>query len=240
MGRELAGPPPGESVMLTHRPDRRFNVLAVHPGRRRERGTDAGCSVPTKDGPGAMAVRVGLAGIFLCLVAACSSRATLAPRSGDPGSTSSSTRQLSERPVLYFGMENDGEQNRPVIKGVYADGRDSGILVRGLLGGWSREGTWFAFLTEDGQQLRLRNLQGDERTVFTAREQEHIYLSAWQSIWSPDSRRIALLLLEGSSATARRYSLVIIDVPTASVVLRYSLPSAVYERANWAPYKFRW
>lgn len=32
----------------------------------------------------------------------------------------------------------------------------------------------------------------------------------------------------------------IIDVPTASVVARRPLPSEMYERANWGPYKFRW
>jgi WD40 repeat protein len=228
--------------MLPHRRGGRvLDVLAVHQGRRQERGTDAGCSAPTKDGPGAIALRFGLVGIFLCLVVACSSGATPIPRSEDSGSAISAPPRLTERPVLYFDMERERDQNRPVMKGVYRDGRDSGILVRGLIGGWSRDGAWFAFLAEDGQ-LRLRDLQGAERTVFTAGEQEHIFLSAWQSIWSPDSRRIALLLLEGSSATApgRRYSLVIIDVPTASVVVRKPVTSEVYERANWSPYTFRW
>ncbi len=160
----------------------------------------------------------------------------------------------TERPILYF----DAAGRELVIKAVYADGQELGILTKGQLIGWSPDGEWFAFLKGDlklkrGVALKIRNLDGDERSVFEAGANEEIFLSGWQSIWSPDSRRVAVIVMEGPTARGRRFafgaacrikpdrfSMVIIDVKKRSVLARHALPKKSYEPMVWAPYKSRW
>jgi hypothetical protein len=74
-----------------------------------------------KRGPGPTAVRLGIAGVLLPLLMACS-----AVPSTNPSHSGSKRPQIPpERPVLYFDSETDRDEKLPVIKGVFRDGHDS-------------------------------------------------------------------------------------------------------------------
>lgn len=156
------------------------------------------------------------------------------------------SQRVPSRPILYLDVEGEPGKQRPVIAAVYPDGRRLGALVPGLGAMWSPTGTWFAYVARfRDTALNVMNLEGEVRTIFTARPGEFIFNMGWQSIWSPDGRRIALIV---GSEDGSVYSITVIDVAEKRVVSRHKLPEDVYSRLkdgerypmNWPPYKFRW
>jgi YVTN family beta-propeller protein len=150
---------------------------------------------------------------------------------------SSSSRNGLSRPILYFDVEGEGERKRLVTKGVFSDGRQLGILAQSSGAVWSPDGMWFA-VSEDGKSLRVRNVHGEGRTVFTAGDGEHILDPL---IWSPDGKSIALQVKKESDApTPTGSSVIVIDVNGMKFRSRYSLPEATFRDFFMPPNKFRW
>lgn len=151
---------------------------------------------------------------------------------------------IAARPILFFDAVGGRGSRRLVIKSVYSDGRELGILVPGQLGGWSRDGTWFAYFADEGT-LNLMNLAGEVKAIFKAGTGEFIFSAGWQWIWSPDGKKIALILGDENDPV---YSIAVVGVPETKVLSRHRLPKTVYMRfiegqpypANWPPYKLRW
>lgn len=153
------------------------------------------------------------------------------------------SQRVSSRPILYLDFEGEAG---PVIAAVYPDGRRLGALVPGLGAMWSPSGTWFAYVARFRDTvLNVINLEGEVKTIFTTGPGEFIFNLGWQSIWSPDGRRIALIVCPEDGSV---YSIIVINVADKSVVSRHKLPAEVYSRfkdgerypMNWPPYKFRW
>lgn len=163
-----------------------------------------------------------------------------AERQGQP------SQRVPSRPILYLDVEGEPGELKPYIAAVYPDGRRLGALVPGLGAMWSPSGTWFAYVARfRDTALNVMNLDGEVRTVFTTEPGEFIFNMGWQSIWSPDGRRIALIVCPEDMSV---YSITVIDVAEKKVVSRHKLPDKVYSRfkdgerypMNWPPYKFRW
>ncbi len=122
-----------------------------------------------------------------------------------------------------MGLESIGFEERLVTKGVWADGRQLGTLVRAKGAVWSPDGRWLAYIAENGEELRLANLEGEEHTIFQSWTWEPIY--AWPS-WSPDGDKVAIVTVEWCEFGARISSLIVIDVPAGET------------RTTYGPYDF--
>ena len=148
---------------------------------------------------------------------------------------------VASRPILYYGLEN-GEW---VTKAIHADGRSLGTLAKGQLAGWSRRGDRFAWFTKDeatgADLVNVMGLGGQPETIFRARAGERVFPGGWQSIWSPDGGRVALLLTTASGET---FTLAIVEVEKKKVAKTFELPRSVYTRGhgpmNWPPYDLEW
>ncbi len=105
-----------------------------------------------------------------------------------------------------------------MTKGVFPDGRQTGTLVQTPGAVWSPDGMWIAYVTQQGQALKLTDLQGQERTILETFDWEPIY--AWP-VWSPDGRKIAVITVQWCEIGSRISSIVIIDVSEGSVLTRY-------------------
>ena len=155
----------------------------------------------------------------------------------EPDKTPSSSVLNPSRPILYFGLES-GEL---VIRAIHPDGRSVGTLASGRLAGWSRQGDLFAYLAEDKASkeivVNVMGPGGQPRTLFKAGPKESVYLAGWQSIWSPDGRRIALLV---DRAPMETFALVIVEIEKKKVDQWFELPKSAYTQANWAPYNLKW
>jgi hypothetical protein len=88
-------------------------------------------------------------------------------------------------------------------------------------------------------------LGGQPETVFTAEQGEHVFLDGWQSVWSPDGKRLALLILkEQPAGRDPQFMLEIVAVEGKRIEKRFTLPQSAYSRngggPNWAPYNLKW
>jgi WD40 repeat protein len=144
------------------------------------------------------------------------------------------------RPILYIGTQD----KRMVIMAIQSDGRSLGIVAEGRLFGWSRQGDRFAYgspstVSRGIGSINVMRLGERPQAVFTPRQEEHVFPLGWQSIWSPDGRRIGLLVVK-----AETLSLVIVDSEIGEIVRRLELPKSAYTRedqpANWPPYNVKW
>ena len=95
------------------------------------------------------------------------------------------------RPIMHTGVERSEGTNLVVTKGVFADGRQVGTIVRATGATWSPNGTQVAFVTPSGSSLGVANLQGEERTLIHSPGQFQPFY-AWP-VWSPDGRKVALV-----------------------------------------------
>lgn len=162
-------------------------------------------------------------------------------KGGEPAKTSSPSIPNPSRPILCFGAEN----RELVIRGFHPDGRSLGTLASGQLAGWSRQGDLFAYLTKDkaSQEMvvSVMGLGGQPRTIFRAGPKETVFLDGWQSIWSPDGRRIALLVAKAATET---FALTIVEIEKKKVDQWFELPKSAYTRRgqpmNWPPYNLKW
>jgi len=157
------------------------------------------------------------------------------------GRAQSGEKAIASRPILYYGLEN-GEW---VTKAVHPDGRSLGTLAKGQLAGWSRRGDRFAYFTKgEATEADLVNVMGpggQPETIFRARTGESVFAGGWQSIWSPDGERVALLL---ATAGGEPFTLAIVEVETKKVATTFQLQRSVYTRGdgpmNWPPYNLEW
>lgn len=135
--------------------------------------------------------------------------------------------QKASRPILYLDIEDKEGMLSAVTKGVYPDGQSLGRLVRGAGAVWSPDGKWFAIVTEENS-LILRNLRGETRNIF-APEKEHIS----QPIWSPDSKRIAVVAIAAENVVY----VVVIDIAQKKVLSRHRVPmwAAPLSKFRWSP-----
>lgn len=155
------------------------------------------------------------------------------PESGEKGEAS--------RPILYYGLEN-GDW---VTKAIHPDGRTLGTLAKGQLAGWSRSGDRFAYFTKgeatEANLVNVMRLGGLPETIFRARAGEIVFPDGWQSIWSPDGGRVALLL---ATAGGKTFTLAVIEVEKKKVAGTFQLQRSVYTRGDvpmsWPPYNLKW
>jgi WD40 repeat protein len=179
--------------------------------------------------------------VISLLVSGCASGPTKAVKAIEPTAGPSLSIPISPRPILYFSQEN----REFVIKAVNPDGSALGTIVQGQLAGWSREGDRFVFLATDkangADVVYVSGLDGRPRTIFRAGPGESVFLDGWQSVWSPDSKRIALLVAQASGET---FALAILDVDNKEVTKRFEIPVSAHTRGggpmNWPPYNLKW
>ncbi len=155
---------------------------------------------------------------------------------------SSFSATMLPRPILYIGTQ---EKKELVIMAIQSDGRSLGTVAEGQLFGWSREGDRFIYgspsTTSRGEigSVNVTRLGERPQVVFTPGQEEHVFPLGWQSVWSPEGRRIALLL-----ATAETMSLVIVEIDNGKIARRLEFPKSAYTRgdypANWPPYSVKW
>jgi WD40 repeat protein len=156
------------------------------------------------------------------------------------GLAQSDGRSVAHSPILYF----DVEDRDLVIRAVHPDGSPAGTPAHGQLAGWSAQGDRLAYLTKDNVSVNLMRLDGQPETIFKANPGETVFLSGWQSIWSPDGKRVALLLARADSVRTGTFSLAIVDIEKREVANRFELPQSAYTRngmpMNWPPYNLKW
>jgi hypothetical protein len=138
------------------------------------------------------------------------------------------------RPILYLDFL--GKKGNPVvIRGIYQDGRrvQSGIKNTLTMPTWSPDGKWFAYVTGDPSTtwtsfviedpsiteatLAVSNMRGEVKTLFTTNRERIIA----PPVWSPDGRRIAVILIGSGSSPL---SIAILDVGGQKFSSRYELP----------------
>jgi dipeptidyl aminopeptidase/acylaminoacyl peptidase len=97
---------------------------------------------------------------------------------------------------------------------------------------WAPDGAWFANFVGE-KSLTLRNLQGEVKNIFRA-DKGHL-LS--HPIWSPDSKRIALIsIIPGKIAAENVASVIVIDITEEKVLLKNSVPVwVVLSKFRWSP-----
>jgi len=132
---------------------------------------------------------------------------------------------VPDRPILHFDVEEKGGVKRFVMAATTADGRRVGTdSTAGAV--WSPKGTWFAFFTSpdgvSGPALYVANLKREAELIFDPKAVEHI--AGWHPAWSPDGRKIAVLVAVPSKTAQRDFSVTVIDAVEKKVLSRHRIP----------------
>lgn len=148
----------------------------------------------------------------------------------------------ADRAILHVdGTEIDGTK-RIILTATSPDGRQIGIYpAHGAA--WSPNGSQFAyFFTRtpvSRAALALSNLEGEVETIFEPKGEDHI--AGWHPAWSPDGRKIAILLVSPSRTGRHDYAVAVIDADMKDLVSRHSLPEGTILNYHLSPpNNFRW
>jgi WD40 repeat protein len=140
-------------------------------------------------------------------------------------------QQKVERPILHIDVVGKGKDRKLVTVATYPNGQHAGTF-QAYCAAWSPDGTWFSCFT--GSSLKVMNLKGENRTIFTTRER----LKGCQPAWSPDGEHIAFLSWDSGR---NEFFLNVIDVAHSKPKAHYRLPRGTLSPYFTAPlYKFRW
>lgn len=149
----------------------------------------------------------------------------------------------TDRPILHFDVEEKDGQKRLVMAATTAEGhRVKTDTTHGAV--WSPKGTWFAvFAGTDragGQALYQVNLKGEVDLVYDPKAEEHII--GWHPAWSPDGRKIAVLVGVLSKTGQRHLGVTVIDAVEKKVLSRHRIPDGTINLPYYMspPNNFRW
>jgi len=156
-----------------------------------------------------------------------------------PAPRSACAQGAASRPILYVDL--DPTTPHYVTSAVYPDGRRLRPLAHAFGAAWSPDGTSFAYVAETpGHRigLRVQSLDGATRPVFTAASNEGIF--PWP-MWSPDSRRIAVIVLRRGGGSPANV-LTIIGVDDRTAVTCVTIPTETMHLPYYVapPNRFRW
>ena len=150
---------------------------------------------------------------------------------------------VRDRPILHFDIEEKGGRKSVVMAATSADGRRvGGDSTHGAV--WSPKGTWFAFFTSpdgvSGPALYVANLKREAELIFDPKGAERII--GWHPAWSPDARKIAVLVAIPSRTVRPAFSVTVVDAVEKKVLSRHRIPEGTINLPYHMspPNNFRW
>lgn len=149
----------------------------------------------------------------------------------------------TDRPILHFDVEEKDGQKRLVMAAMTAEGNRVGTdSTHGAV--WSPKGTWFAFFTSpdgvSGPALYVANLKREAELIFDPKAAEQII--GWHPAWSPDGRKIAVVVAVPSKTARPDFSVTVIDAVEKKVLSRHRIPVGTINLPYHTspPNNFRW